>query len=182
MTKQQRALVAVTDFGVEEPELLTPVGKLRAAGVEVTVASDSGKTIQTVQGDKDWASTYEPDSALDDVSADDFDVLVLPGGTVNADNARGNEQLQSLINAFASAAKPIAAICHAPWTLIDAGRAEGKKLTSYPSLRLDLQNAGSTWVDEELVRCTANDWVLLTSRNPDDLDAFCSGILDELGT
>jgi protease I len=176
----KRALVVSTDFGVEEAELVSPATALRDAGIGVTVASSTGNTIQSVNGDKEWASTIEPDSGLDAVRADDFDIVVVPGGTVNADTLRGNRQFQELLRAFVSAGKPVAEICHAPWTLIDAGLARGKTLTSYASLRLDLINAGATWQDTELQRCDAGGWVLLTSRNPDDLDAFNAAILKEL--
>lgn len=176
----KKALVIVSEFGVEEPELLQPVADLEAAGVEVTVASDTGGTIQTVTGDKDWASTYEPSTAIDQVSAADYDVVVVPGGTVNADTLRGNADVQQILQTTAEAGKTIAAICHAPWTLIDAGLTEGKTLTSYTSVRIDLENAGANWVDQGLKRCPANGWVLLTSRNPGDLDAFGRAIVDEL--
>lgn len=175
-----RALIAVTDFGVEEPELLEPVSALTEAGVELSVLSTSGKTVQTVTGDKDWASTYEPDGSLEGVSADGYDILVLPGGTVNADTLRINADSQRLINEFADAGKPIAAICHAPWALIDAGVAKGKTLTSYESVKIDLENAGVNWVDQEVKRCPANGWVLITSRNPGDLKAFNTAVIDEL--
>lgn len=174
------ALVITTDFGVEEAELVEPAAALRNAGVAVTVASVGGGTIQTVNGDKDWASTVEPDAALADVVADQFDIVIVPGGTVNADTLRGDEAARKLLRAFADAGKPIAAICHGPWILIDAGLAEGKTLTSYPSLSLDLANAGATWVDSSVFRCPANGWVLITSRNPGDLEDFNRAILDEL--
>ncbi|TWP37292.1 type 1 glutamine amidotransferase domain-containing protein [Leekyejoonella antrihumi] len=181
MTAQgKKALVLVTDFGVEEAELLRPVEDLKRAGVEVTVASDSGNTVQTVSGDKDWASTYKPDTSLDAVTANDFDIIVLPGGTVNADTLRGNEKVQALLQAVSRAGKPIAAVCHAPWVFIDAALAEGKTLTSYTSVKIDLENAGATWVDEQVKRCPANGWVAITSRNPGDLDAFDQAIVDEL--
>lgn len=183
MTAQgKKALILVTDFGVEEPELLRPVEDLKKAGIDVTVASDTGKTVQTVTGDKDWASTLEPDTSLEDVSADDFDIVVLPGGTVNADTLRGNTTAHALLQAMSSAGKPIAAVCHAPWTFIDAGLAKGKTLTSYTSVKIDLENAGATWVDEQVKRCPANGWVAITSRNPGDLDAFSKAIVDELAT
>ena len=177
----KHALVVNTDFGVEEAELISPTQALRDAGVDVTVVSSTGKRIQTVNGDKDWASTVEPDSGLDAVRAEDFDIVVVPGGTVNADTLRGDRKFQELLRSFASAGKPVAEICHAPWTLIDAGLARDKTLTSYSSLRLDLINAGATWQDTELQRCDAAGWVLLTSRNPGDLDAFNTAILEELG-
>ncbi|YAL82995.1 type 1 glutamine amidotransferase domain-containing protein [Dermacoccaceae bacterium W4C1] len=178
--QSKKALVLVTDFGIEEPELVQPVKDLKAAGIEVTVASTTGQQIQTVTGDKDWASTVVPDTGLDQVNGDDYDVVVLPGGTVNADTLRGNEQVTQLLGSFAQAGKPIAAICHAPWAFIDAGLAKGKTLTSFTSVRLDLENAGATWVDQEVKRCPANGWVAITSRNPGDLDAFSAAIVSEL--
>lgn len=181
MTAQgAKALILVTEFGVEEPELLQPVDDLEKAGIEVTVASDSGATIQTVTGDKDWASTYEPDTAIGDVDADEFDIVILPGGTVNADQLRGREDVQQILSGFAEAGKPIAAVCHAPWALIDAGLAEGKTLTSYDSVRIDLENAGATWVDQQVKRCPGGGWIAITSRNPGDLDAFDQAIIDEV--
>lgn len=176
----KQALVVCTEFGVEEAELKGPVDALRGAGVDVTIASTGGGTIQTVTGDKDWASTVSADRALKDVAADDFDVLVIPGGTVNADTLRGNDDARTIVRHFADAHKPVAAVCHGPWLLIDAGLAEGKTLTSYSSLAIDLTNAGATWVDKSVFRCPANDWTLITSRNPGDLDDFQHAILEEL--
>lgn len=176
-----KALIIVTDFGVEEAELTRPAEALRDAGVEVTIASDSGAKIQTVEGDKDWSSMVEADTTIGDVDADDYDLLVIPGGTVNADVLRVDDDARALVSAFAAAGKTVAAICHGPWILIDAGVAAGKTLTSYPSLQLDLTNAGASWVDTELKECPANGWTLLTSRNPDDLDAFCTAITEAVG-
>ncbi|WP_036957054.1 type 1 glutamine amidotransferase domain-containing protein [Cutibacterium granulosum] len=175
-----RALIVATDFGVEEAEIVEPINSLKKAGIEVTVASNSGEAIQTVTGDKDWASKVDADSTLADVKADDYDLLVIPGGTVNADTLRVDEDGRRLVKEFSSAGKPLGAICHGPWVLIDAGVAKGKKMTSYISLRPDLENAGATWVDEELVRCPGHDWVLITSRNPNDLPAFTKALVDEV--
>lgn len=174
------ALVICTDFGVEEAELTAPTDALRDAGVAVTVASTGGGTIQTVTGDKDWASTVQSDRSLAEVTAAEFDIVVAPGGTVNADTLRGNSDAQRLLRAFVDAQKPIAAICHAPWILIDADLAAGKTLTSYSSLSIDLVNAGANWVDESVFRCPADGWVLITSRNPGDLEDFNRMILAEL--
>ncbi|MDO4412378.1 type 1 glutamine amidotransferase domain-containing protein [Cutibacterium sp.] len=175
-----RALIAVTDFGVEEAEIVEPLNALKKAGIEVTVASNSGENIQTVTGDKNWASTVDADSKLSDAKAADYDLLVIPGGTVNADALRVDEDGRRLVKEFSSAGKPVGAICHGPWVLIDAGVAKSKKLTSYISIRPDLENAGANWVDEELVRCPGNDWVLITSRNPNDLPAFTKALVDEV--
>ena len=116
-----RALIAATDFGVEEAEIVEPINSLKKAGIEVTVASNSGEAIQTVTGDKDWASKIDADSTLADVKADDYDLLVIPGGTVNADTLRVDEDARRLVKEFSSAGKPLGAICHGPWVLIDAG-------------------------------------------------------------
>ena len=175
-----RALIAVTDFGVEETELVEPLNALTKTGIEVTVASNSGEPIQTVTGDKDWASKVNADSKLADVKAADYNLLVIPGGTVNADTLRIDEDGRRLVKEFAAAGKPIGAICHGPWVLIDAGVAKGKTMTSYISIRPDLENAGADWVDKELFRCPGNGWVLLTSRNPNDLPAFTKALVDEI--
>lgn len=176
----KKAVIIATGFGVEEPEIISPRDALTSAGIDVTIASNSGNDIQTVTGDKDWASTVKADTTLDKISADDYDLVVLPGGTVNADTLRIDTEAQRILNEFASAHKPVGAICHAPWALIDAGLTEGKTMTSYQSIRTDLKNAGAHWVDEEVFRCPGNDWVLITSRNPHDLPAFTKALIDEL--
>lgn len=175
-----RALIAVTDFGIEEAEIVEPIKALRAAGIDVTVASNSGRTIQTVSGDKEWASTLESDTTLASSRVDDYDLLVIPGGTVNADALRVDEDARRLLSGFARAGKPVGAICHGPWLTIDAGVAKGKTMTSYISIRPDLENAGAEWVDKQVFRCPGNGWVLITSRNPGDLDAFDKALVDEL--
>jgi protease I len=180
MSDQKKALVITTDFGVEEAELTQPVTDLKSAGVQVTVASVGGQDIQTVQSDRDHASIVRADAKLADVDGTDYDLLVVPGGTVNADGLRGNPDTRSLVSGFAAAGKPVGAICHGPWTTIDAGVAKGKTLTSYGSLKPDLENAGANWVDQEVKRCPANGWVLITSRTPDDLPAFDQALVDEL--
>jgi protease I len=121
-----------------------------------------------MQGDWDRAGSYDVDGTLAAATAEDFDALVLPGGTLNADSVRVDQDALRLVKEFDAAGKPIAAICHAPWILIEAGLARGKRLTSYTSLATDLKNAGADWVDEEVVV----DGRLVTSRNPGDLEAF----------
>lgn len=178
----RKAVIIATDFGVEEPEIVSPRDALSSAGIDVTVASNSGTHIQTVSGDKDWASTIDVDMSLNEVNADDFDLVILPGGTVNADTLRINSDARRILTEFSSAGKPVGAICHAPWALIDAGLAESKTMTSYQSIRVDLENAGANWVDDEVVRCPGNGWVLITSRNPQDLPAFTKTLIEELSS
>lgn len=172
------ALIITTNYGVEQDELKRPLEALRAAGVPVTVAAAEVSPIQTLEGDKRPGETFEPDALLADATMDDHDVLVIPGGTINADTLRTHEAAVSLVQQFARAGRTIAAICHAPWLLAEAGVARGKTLTSYPSLATDLRNAGATWVDEELRHCKAEGFTLLTSRNPGDLHAFSRAVVE----
>ncbi|WP_061961333.1 type 1 glutamine amidotransferase domain-containing protein [Demequina flava] len=171
------ALVITTNYGVEQDELLAPLTALKEAGVPVTVAAPNADPIQTLVSDKDPGQTVDPNVSLADVDPADYDVLVVPGGTINADTLRTDESAVSLAQTFARDGKTIASICHGPWLLAEAELTEGKTMTSYPSLETDLRNAGATWVDEELAECPAHGWTLLTSRNPDDLDAFSGAVV-----
>ncbi|WP_226634888.1 type 1 glutamine amidotransferase domain-containing protein [Brevundimonas poindexterae] len=167
--------VLATD-GFEQVELDKPVDAMRKAGATVHIVAPEAGDIQGFEH-HDKGRKVGVDKTLGDVSADDYDGLVLPGGVINPDALRLEEKAISFIGAFAKADKPIAAICHGPWTLIDAGIAKGHKLTSWPSLKTDLMNAGAEWVDETVVI----DGKLVTSRNPDDLPAFCDGIIKVFG-
>jgi len=167
----KRIAVLATD-GFEQIELDRPVEVLRDAGATVEIIAPEAGDIQGFEH-HDKGRRVRVDKTLDHVSADDYDGLVLPGGVINPDALRLQEKAIRLIAAFAKADKPIAAICHGPWTLIDAGIVKGRKLTSWPSLKVDLQNAGADWVDETVVI----DGKLVTSRNPDDLPAFCDGMI-----
>ncbi len=163
----------VTD-GFEQIELTTPWEKIKQAGANTyLVALKEGK----VQGYNhlDKADTFDVDKAISDASADDFDGLVLPGGVANPDALRTDKNVVNFIRAFFTQNKPVAAICHAPWTLVEADILKGKTLTSWPSLKTDILNAGGNWVDEEVVV----DHGLVTSRKPDDLDAFCNKAIEE---
>lgn len=163
-----RKIAFIATDGVEEPELTEPWKAVQQAGGTPVLLSQKEGSITAMQGDWDHAGSYDVDTVLADAAAEDFDALVLPGGTINADNMRVDQDALRLVREFDAAGKPIAAICHAPWILIEAGLAQGKRLTSYNSLATDLKNAGADWVDEEVVV----DGRLVTSRNPGDLEAF----------
>jgi protease I len=158
--------VLATD-GVEQVELTEPMKALKDAGAEVRVVSDKDDEIQAFKH-HDKGSKIPVDESLDDAEPDDFDGLVLPGGGINPDALRLVPEAIEFVRHFVEEGKPIAAICHCPWTLIDAGGVKGKKMTSWPSLKTDLSNAGAKWVDEQVVA----DADLVTSRKPDDLPAF----------
>ena len=173
----KKILVITSNTGIERDELLKPLEALRGYGATVTHGSSKGGTTQTFVGDTEKDKTVESDVALSDVLSNDFDALVIPGGTVNADTLRQDAGALKLINDFVKAGKTVAAICHGPWTLIDAGVIQGKTLTSYKSVHIDLENAGAAgWVDAEVKVCKANGWTLITSRTPDDLPAFNEAI------
>ena len=162
-----RVAVLATD-GVEEIELTEPVKALKDAGAEVTILSLTRGQIQGVRHDLDKTAKVQADRAIRDVSADEFDAVHLPGGTVNADSLRMVPEVQAFLRAMQDAGKPLSAICHAPWELVSAGLVRGRTLTSYHTLRDDIRNAGGTWVDREVA--LDGNWV--TSRQPSDLPAF----------
>ena len=164
------ALVATNGF--EDSELTKPLEALREHGADVTIIAPESGTITGKQG-----TEIEVDSSIVDVDAAEFDALLLPGGVQNPDLLRVDESVVDFVREFFEGGKPVAAICHAPWLLIEAGVVSGRKLTSWPSLKTDLKNAGATWVDEEVVV----DQGLVTSRKPDDLPAFCDKMLEEFG-
>jgi protease I len=166
-----KVAILATD-GVEQVELTEPQKALKAAGAEVTVvAPRATQSPGKIQG-MNHAETGDQltvDAELETVQPDQFDALVLPGGVANPDYLRVNKQAVAFVKHFGQAGKPIAAICHGPWTLVEADLVRGRTVTSWPSLQTDLRNAGATWVDETVVR----DGGLVTSRKPDDLPAFC---------
>lgn len=165
--KGRRIAVLATD-GFEQAELAEPVKALKAAGAEPQIVAPKGGEIQG-WNHHDKADRFKVDRTLDQARAGDYDALVLPGGVINPDALRLEAKAIGFVQSFVHAGKPIAAICHGPWTLIDAGGVKGKRMTSWPSLKTDLKNAGASWVDEEAVV----DDRLVTSRRPDDLPAFC---------
>jgi protease I len=175
----RRVLAVVTNYGVEQDELVVPVEHLRDEGVDVTIAAVKGEPVQTLVGDKDPGRTVQPDTTLAEVAgrAADFDGLLVPGGTINADTLRRDENAVAIARTFASVGRPIAAICHGPWLLVEAGVLGGVTLTSYPSLQTDIRNAGAAqWRDAEVVTDQAGGFPLVTSRNPGDLPAFTTAL------
>ncbi|WP_017237570.1 type 1 glutamine amidotransferase domain-containing protein [Streptomyces sp. SS] len=173
-------LVLTTNYGTEQDELRKPVRTLREAGARVTVAAQKDEDVRTLVSDRRPGDVVRPDTTLKNAAADDFDAVIVPGGTLNADRLRTDDHARRLLSAFADAGKPVAAICHGPWLLVDTGLARDRELTSYPSLRADLENAGGTWVDREVVVDTSGGHPLITSRKPDDVDAFASAIVRSL--
>jgi protease I len=172
---QGRKVAILAADGVEEVELTEPRKAVEQAGAQVTLLSLEAGEIQAMNGDIDKGGTYAADRAVGDVSPGDFDALLLPGGTINPDKLRADPQAVAFVREFVRAGKPVGAICHGPWTLVEADVVRGRTLTSYPSIRTDLRNAGAEVVDEEVVVDTG----LVTSRNPDDLPAFCAKVVEE---
>jgi protease I len=168
----KKIAILVTNYGVEEAELASPRQAVLDAGGQPLIVAVSGEPIQTLVGDKDPGQTFEPDATLSNQSASTYDGLIVPGGTINADKLRMNEDAIAFVDAFITAGKPIASICHGPWTLVESGRLKGKTLTSFASLQTDILNAGANWVDESVRVDPEGGWTLVTSRNPGDLEDF----------
>lgn len=179
--EQRKVLAVVTNYGVEQDELLVPLEHLRGAGARVDVAAVSMDDILTLVGDKDPGKTVRPDLTLDDADPADYDLLLIPGGTLNADTLRLQSATNGIIRSFTDSGRPVAAICHGPWALVEAGVVPDKRLTSYPSLRTDIRNAGGEWTDEPVVTDGSGGWTLITSRNPGDLEPFVREIRTALG-
>ncbi len=167
-----RRVAFLATNGVDESELAEPWAALTAAGAKAELVSVEAGEIQSIsKGEK--AQKFKVDAVLDDALARDYDALVLPGGVKNPDTLRMNPKAVEFVRAFMDADKPVGAICHAPWLLVEAGCVRGRTLTSYPSLKTDIQNAGGDWVDRTVI----SDQKLVTSRNPGDLPAFCSTLV-----
>jgi protease I len=171
----KKVAILVANEGIEQVELTEPRTALQDAGATVELlAPESGEAQAFNHLDK--ADSFPVDLAVTDASAEDYDALMLPGGVANPDNLRTHPEAVAFVRAFFDAGKPVAAICHAPWTLIEADVVRGRTLTSWPSLQTDLRNAGATWVDEEVVV----DGSFVTSRKPDDLKAFNVKMIEAL--
>lgn len=170
---QGKTIAVVATDGVEQVELTVPVEALREAGATVHVIAPEPGTIQGMNHDEK-GDALPVDRTLDAVRPDDYAALVLPGGVANPDRLRTLPAAVDFVRAFVAAGKPIASICHGPWTLIEAGAVVDREMTSWPSLRTDLDNAGARWVDREVVV----DGPLVTSRKPDDLPAFCARMIE----
>jgi len=166
-TLQGKKVAILVADGFEQVELTEPRRALDEAGATTKVVSPAGKKVKA-WNHKEWGNEIAVDLPLDSAKADEFDALLLPGGVMNPDNLRMIPKAVEFVKHFTDAGKPVAAICHGPWTLIEAGAVRGRTMTSWRSLKTDLKNAGATWVDKEVV----NDNGIVTSRKPDDLPAF----------
>ena len=168
----------MANAGVEQAELTGPRDALTKAGAKVVLLAPEKGTIQAFNDDVEKADTFDADLAVADAEAGDYDLLVLPGGTTNPDSLRQDEDAVSFVQAFARSGKPVGAICHGPWTLVEGDLVRGKTLASWPSLKTDIRNAGGEWQDVEVFTCPAEGFTLVTSRKPDDLDAFCKAAVE----
>jgi len=169
----RRIAVLATD-GVEEVELVEPWKAVEKEGATLELLSLRTGEIQAMQQDVNAAGKYPVDRVVADANVSDFDALLLPGGTTNPDHLRQDPDAVAFVRDFVQSDKPVGVICHGPWTLVEAGVVDGRTLTSYPSVRTDIRNAGGTVVDKEVVI----DRNLVSSRNPDDLPAFCAAVID----
>jgi len=172
----RKVAILLAPVGTEQVEFTEPKKAVEDAGADVDVVGIQTGDAQTMNGDVNPGETFKVEKTFSDVSAGDYDALIVPGGTVGADNLRGSDEAVSFVRAFFEQEKPVGVICHGPWTLVEADVVKGRTLTSYPTLQTDIRNAGGNWVDQEVV----TDAGLVTSRNPDDLPAFCSKLVEEI--
>jgi len=176
MTKIAEAkILMISADGFEQSELEVPRDKLKEAGAKVTLATPEGRNVKGWK-DKNWGPVAKSDAAIESVDPNDFDALLIPGGQMNPDILRANARAVEIVKAFAEAGKPIAAICHGPWLLVEAGILKGRKATSYKSIKTDVINAGAQWEDRDVVV----DDGIVTSRAPGDLPAFVSKFIEEI--
>lgn len=173
MPADSKRIAVLATNGFEQSELMEPRAKLKEAGFTVDVIAPQAGEIRGWK-EKDWGDTVPVDLALSQAKPEDYDALVLPGGVINPDNLRREPKAVDFVRAFDQAGKPLAAICHGPWMLAEAGAAKGREVTSWPSLRTDLENAGARWKDAEVV----TDGHVITSRKPDDIPAFTQAVID----
>lgn len=174
MLNGKKVAILVED-GFEQIELTSPKQALEEAGAKTQIISPKRGKVKGWEHTK-WGQEFPVDVEIAQANANDYDALLLPGGVMNPDKLRTNKQAVQFVRSFFDQGKPVAAICHGPWTLIEAGVVKGRKMTSYPSIQTDLKNAGANWVDQEVVV----DKGLVTSRNPDDLPAFNRKLVEEV--
>jgi len=172
--KGKKVAILATD-GFEQSELAEPMNALENAGATAHIVSPKAGAIKGWKH-TEWGDSFAVDATLDDADPHHYDALVLPGGVMNPDKLRRDPKVQQFVRSFFDEGKPVGAICHGPWTLIDAGVVKGRKVTSYETIQTDLENAGATWVDQEVVV----DNGLVTSRKPDDLPAFNRKLIEEI--
>lgn len=170
-----KKVAILVEDGFEQIELTSPKQALEEAGAKTHIISPKQGKVKGWEHTK-WGDEFPVDVAIEQANANDYDALLLPGGVMNPDKLRTNKQAVQFVRSFFDQGKPVAAICHGPWTLIEAGVVKGRKVTSYPSIQTDLKNAGANWVDQEVVV----DQGLVTSRNPDDLPAFNRKLVEEV--
>jgi protease I len=172
----RKVAILLAPVGTEQVEFTEPKKAVEDAGAQVDVVGIQTGEGQTMNSDVNPGETFTVEKTFSDVSPDDYDALIVPGGTVGSDNLRGSEEAVNFVHGFFEQQKPVGVICHGPWTLVEADVVRGRTLTSFPTLQTDIRNAGGEWVDQEVV----TDQGLVTSRNPDDLPAFCSKLVEEI--